>query len=56
MRLLIVSAYFDSHRGGIEIVAGQLAREFSRAGEDVVWLASGTECSASHAASPSLRT
>lgn len=50
MRLLIVSAYFDSHRGGIEIVAGQLAREFSRAGEDVVWLASGTECSASHAA------
>ncbi len=40
MRLLIVSAYFDSHRGGVEIVAGQLAREFRRAGHDVTWLAS----------------
>lgn len=40
MRLLIVSAYFDSHRGGIEIVAGRLAREFSRTGHAVTWVAS----------------
>jgi glycosyltransferase involved in cell wall biosynthesis len=40
MQLLVVSAYFESHRGGIEIVAGQLAREFRRAGESVAWLAS----------------
>src|SRR6476469_2849559 len=40
MRILIVSAYFDSHRGGIEIVVGQLARQFRRAGQSVTWLAS----------------
>ncbi len=40
MRLLIVSAYFDGHRGGIEIVAGRLAQEFRRAGHTVMWLAS----------------
>jgi len=40
MRLLVVSAYFDSHRGGIEIVAGRLAQEFRRAGHSVAWLAS----------------
>ncbi|HUI96629.1 MAG TPA: glycosyltransferase family 4 protein [Xanthobacteraceae bacterium] len=40
MQLLIVSAYFDSHRGGIEIVAGRLAQEFRRAGHAVTWLAS----------------
>ena len=40
MRLLIVSAYFDNHRGGIEIVAGRLAGEFRRAGQTVTWLAS----------------
>src|SRR4051812_25471523 len=40
MQLLMVSAYFESHRGGIEIVAGQLAREFRRAGQSVAWLAS----------------
>jgi glycosyltransferase involved in cell wall biosynthesis len=40
MNILMVSAYFDSHRGGIEIVVGQLTREFHRAGQNVVWLAS----------------
>ena len=30
MRVLIGSAYFESHRGGIEIVAGRLARELQR--------------------------
>jgi glycosyltransferase involved in cell wall biosynthesis len=42
MRLLIVSSYFDGHHGGIEIVAGRLAREFQRAGAAVAWLASET--------------
>ncbi len=42
MRLLIVSSYFDGHHGGVEIVAGRLAREFQRAGAAVAWLASET--------------
>jgi glycosyltransferase involved in cell wall biosynthesis len=40
MHILMVSAYFDGHRGGVEIVVGQLAREFRRAGQSVVWIAS----------------
>jgi len=40
MQILLISAYFDSHKGGIEIVAGQLAREFRKAGHGVTWLAS----------------
>lgn len=39
MKLLTVTHYFESHRGGIEIVAGRLALEFARAGIDVSWLA-----------------
>ena len=39
MKLLIVSAYFESHRGGIEIVAGRLARELTRTGLAVSWFA-----------------
>jgi glycosyltransferase involved in cell wall biosynthesis len=39
MRILLGSAYFESHRGGIEIVAGRLAREFRRAGHSVAWMA-----------------
>jgi glycosyltransferase involved in cell wall biosynthesis len=40
MRVLIGSAYFESHRGGIEIVAGRLARELQRRGSEVSWFAS----------------
>lgn len=40
MKVLIGSAYFESHRGGIEIVAGRLARELRTRGVDVTWLAS----------------
>lgn len=40
MRLLLASAYYESHRGGIEIVAGRLARELQRLGAKVTWLAS----------------
>jgi hypothetical protein len=39
MRILVCSAYFESHRGGIEIVAGQLAREYCSLGHSVSWLA-----------------
>jgi glycosyltransferase involved in cell wall biosynthesis len=41
MRVLIGSAYFESHRGGIEIVAGRLARELQRQGAEVTWFATG---------------
>src|SRR5262249_6973431 len=40
LRVLIGTAYFESHRGGIEIVAGMLARELRRLGAVVTWLAS----------------
>jgi len=38
-RLLCVSHYFESHRGGIEIVAGRLARSLANAEVAVTWAA-----------------
>ncbi|HEX3408376.1 MAG TPA: glycosyltransferase family 4 protein [Caulobacteraceae bacterium] len=52
MRLLTVSNFFDSHRGGLEIVAGRLARELAGRGFEVTWLASDTTPSP---ADPALR-
>lgn len=40
-RLLIVTHYFADHQGGIEIVAGQLARRLAQRGLQVTWAASG---------------
>ena len=40
LRVLIGTAYFESHRGGIEIVAGRLARELRQHGCEITWLAS----------------
>jgi glycosyltransferase involved in cell wall biosynthesis len=40
MKVLTVSTYFESHRGGVELVAGRLAREFARRDCAVTWLAS----------------
>ena len=40
LRVLMGTAYFDNHRGGIEIVAGTLARELRGLGANVRWLAS----------------
>ena len=40
MKLLMVSHYFESHRSGLELIAGRLARELVRLKQDVVWLAS----------------
>lgn len=39
MKLLTVTAFFESHRGGVEIVAGALARALGARGLDVTWLA-----------------
>jgi glycosyltransferase involved in cell wall biosynthesis len=39
-RLLVATHYFESHKGGVEIVAGQLARALATGqGFDVAWLA-----------------
>lgn len=40
IKLLMVSNFFDTHRGGLEIVAGRLADELARRGMAVTWLAS----------------
>lgn len=39
LRLLTVASYFDTHKGGLEIVAGKLARHLAARGFDVSWLA-----------------
>jgi glycosyltransferase involved in cell wall biosynthesis len=38
MKLLTISAYFEAHRGGVEIVAGRLARALAERGFEVTWL------------------
>ena len=53
-RLLTVSNFFDSHRGGLEIVAGRLARELAARGFEVTWLAS--DCTAPPAEGARLRS
>jgi glycosyltransferase involved in cell wall biosynthesis len=39
MKIAIVSHYFESHRGGVEIAAGGLTRALARLGHEIVWLA-----------------
>jgi glycosyltransferase involved in cell wall biosynthesis len=39
MKILMASHYFASHKGGIEIVADELFREFAADGQEVVWIA-----------------
>ena len=39
LRLVTVTHYFESHRGGVELVAGRLVREFAAAGVETIWLA-----------------
>jgi len=46
MRLLIVTHYYPEHRGGIEIVAGELARRLAASGIDIRWAASATATTA----------
>jgi glycosyltransferase involved in cell wall biosynthesis len=40
--VLMLSAYFEGHTGGIEIVAGRLVRELSALGRHVIWAAADT--------------
>ena len=40
MKLLMVTHYFESHRSGVELIAGQLTRELAGLGQTVVWVAS----------------
>jgi glycosyltransferase involved in cell wall biosynthesis len=40
MKLLMVTNYFESHQGGLDLIGGRLVRELLRLGEDVRWVAS----------------
>jgi phosphatidyl-myo-inositol dimannoside synthase len=40
MRVLLVTHYYSEHRGGVEIVAGELSERLSRRGDSIVWMAS----------------
>ena len=39
MKILEISHYFSSHKGGVEAVSGALAREFAHREHDVTWMA-----------------
>src|SRR5262249_46207683 len=39
MRVLLVTHYYSEHRGGVEMVAGELARRFVHQGAQVVGVA-----------------
>lgn len=41
MRILLVTHYYASHRGGVEIVAGELALRLAARGCQVTWAATG---------------
>jgi glycosyltransferase involved in cell wall biosynthesis len=43
MRLVIVTHFYPTHGGGIEIVAGKLVEEFARRGVQVCWFSSNTD-------------
>ena len=43
LRLVIVTHFYPSHGGGIEIVTGKLAEEFVRRGVQVCWFSSNTD-------------
>lgn len=43
MQIVLVSHFYPSHHGGVELVAGQLAARMAAAGCDVVWCASDTD-------------
>ena len=53
MKILILSHYFQAHRGGVEIVAGRLAEELAALGCEMQWLATGDE--GAEATCPALR-
>jgi glycosyltransferase involved in cell wall biosynthesis len=46
MKILLITHYFPEHRGGIEIVAGELSEQLARRGVEIVWIASGPSSAA----------
>ena len=42
-RILVISPYYAAHGGGVEIVAGQLAKGLASHGHEVTWVASDTD-------------
>jgi glycosyltransferase involved in cell wall biosynthesis len=40
MKLLTINTFFESHRGGVELVAGRLAKELAARSLQVTWIAS----------------
>ena len=42
-RIALVTHYFPAHRGGIELVAGELARRLASQGAQITWYASDTD-------------
>ena len=45
---LLVTHYFQSHGGGVEIVAGELARRLADRGASIEWFASATDVPPNH--------
>jgi len=42
MRILIITNFFASHKGGLEAIADELFHAFSAKGQDVTWIAGNT--------------
>jgi len=45
---LLVTHYFEGHGGGVEIVAGELARRLAASGASIEWFASATDVPPNH--------
>lgn len=43
MKILVVTHYFPAHRGGVEIVAGELVSRWCHQGLEVTWMASNND-------------
>ena len=39
MKILMATHYFESHKGGIELVAGELFRRLSNNNQEIIWIA-----------------
>jgi glycosyltransferase involved in cell wall biosynthesis len=43
MKILVVTHYFPSHKGGVEVVAGEIINQLSKNEVEVKWIASQTD-------------
>ncbi|OAI30620.1 hypothetical protein A1351_08355 [Methylosinus sp. R-45379] len=55
IRVAMLSHYFEEHRGGVEIVAGALARALSPLGFEIVWLATDKKAFRDETSNPERR-